>query len=342
MTGSASVLHACTIVSKNYLSYARVLARSFLDHHPGGRFFVLLVDRLDGYFDPAEEPFELIELEALGNLPDVKALLFKYTVLEANTAVKPFLLEHLFEQEGLQRLIYLDPDILVLRPLDILSDVLDRHPIALTPHLTAPIEDDRHPDELAILRSGTYNLGFIGLAKRDPVDRFLTWWQRRVIERCVVRVEEGLFVDQKWIDLVPGFYPEVGIIHHPGYNVAYWNLHCRRVEIGDQVRVNGEPLAFFHFSGVEPDRPESVSRHQNRFRLGDLGDLRQLFERYVGLLRDAGMAETRRWPYAFASFDNGVAIPNLVREQYLSLGEGRSRFGDPFTTGGRREATGIG
>ncbi len=33
MTGSASVLHACTIVSKNYLSYARVLARSVLDHH---------------------------------------------------------------------------------------------------------------------------------------------------------------------------------------------------------------------------------------------------------------------------------------------------------------------
>ena len=334
MTGSASVLHACTIVSKNYLSYARVLARSFLDHHPGGRFFVLLVDRLDGYFDPAGEPFELIELDALENLPDVKALLFKYTVLEANTAVKPFLLEHLFAQEGLERLIYLDPDILVLRPLDVLSDVLDRNAIALTPHLTAPIDDDRHPDELAILRSGAYNLGFIGLAKRDPVERFLTWWQRRVIERCVVRVEEGLFVDQKWIDLVPGFYPDVGIIHHPGYNVAYWNLHCRRVEIGDQIRVNGEPLAFFHFSGVEPDRPESVSRHQNRFRLGDLGDLRQLFERYIGLLRAAGMAETRRWPYAFASFDNGVAIPNLVREHYLSLGEERSRFGDPFATDG--------
>ena len=334
MTHSESVLHACTIVSKNYLSYARVLARSFLDHHPGGRFFVLLVDRLDGYFDPADEPFELVELEALENLPDVKALVFKYTVLEANTAVKPFLLEHLFAKEGLQRLIYLDPDILVLRALDHLRDVLDRYAIALTPHLTAPIEDDRHPDELAILRSGAYNLGFIGLAKRGPVDRFLTWWQHRVLERCVVRVEEGLFVDQKWIDLIPGFYPDVGIIHHPGYNVAYWNLHCRRVEIGDQIRVNGEPLAFFHFSGVEPDRPESVSRHQNRFRLGDLGDLRQLFERYIGLLRAAGMAETRRWPYAFASFDNGVEIPNLVRAQYLSLGEERSRFGNPFATDG--------
>lgn len=340
MTDDLPPLNACTIVSKNYLSYARVLARSFLDHHPGGRFFVLLVDRIDGHFDAAAEPFELIEVEALENVADVKTLLFKYTVLEANTAVKPFFLEQLFSKEGLERLIYLDPDILVVRPLDHLRNVLEQNAIALTPHLTAPIEDDAFPDELAILRSGTYNLGFIGLAKRDPVDKFLKWWQGRVLDRCVVRVEEGLFVDQKWIDLVPGFYAGVGIIHHPGYNVAYWNLHCRRVEVGemlaesDGVRVNGEPLAFFHFSGVQPDLPEIVSRHQNRFTLDNLGDLRQLFEHYVALLRDAGLEATRNWPYAFARFDNGVVVPNVARAQYLALGEGRRQFGDPFATDG--------
>ena len=340
MTGGRPPLHACTIVSKNYLSYARVLARSFLDHHPGGRFFVLLVDRIDGYVDAAAEPFELIEVEALENIADIKALLFKYTVLEANTAVKPFFLEQLFAAEGLERLIYLDPDILVLRPLDHLRDVLEQNAIALTPHLTAPIEDDAFPDELAILRSGTYNLGFIGLAKRGPVDQFLTWWQGRVLDRCVVRVEEGLFVDQKWIDLVPGFYPDVGIIHHPGYNVAYWNLHCRHVDMDrmvegdDDIRVNGEPLAFFHFSGLQPDLPEVVSRHQDRFTLDDLGDLRRLFERYIALLRDAGLAETRAWPYAFECFDNGVAIPALARAHYQSLGQGTRQFGDPFTTDG--------
>ena len=339
MSGSRTVLHACTIVSKNYLSYARVLARSFLDHHPGGRFFVLLVDRIDGRFDAAAEPFELVEVENLETILDVKALLFKYTVLEANTAVKPFFLEHLFAKEGLERLVYLDPDILVLRPLDHLSDILEQQAIALTPHLTAPIEDDAFPDELAILRSGTYNLGFIGLVKCDTVDQFLTWWQGRVLDRCVVRVEEGLFVDQKWIDLVPGFYPNVGIIHHPGYNVAYWNLHCRHVETGGMadgrdVRVNGEPLAFFHFSGVQPELLEIVSKHQNRFRLGDLGDLRHLFEHYTALLRTAGLSETSGWPYAFEHFDNGVRIPNLARAQYLSLGQDRSRFGDPFATDG--------
>ena len=121
-----------------------------------------------------------------------------------------------------------------------------------------------------------------------------------MLDRCVVRVEEGLFVDQKWIDLVPGFYPDVGIIHHPGYNVAYWNLHCRHVDMDrmvegdDDIRVNGEPLAFFHFSGLQPELPEVVSRHQDRFTLDDLGDLRRLFERYIALLQGRGIGGDAR------------------------------------------------
>ena len=34
---------ACTIVSPNYLAYARTLSASYLAQHPGHRFFVLLV-----------------------------------------------------------------------------------------------------------------------------------------------------------------------------------------------------------------------------------------------------------------------------------------------------------
>jgi len=326
-------LNACTIVSKNYLPFARVLARSYTEHHPEARFFVLLVDRVDGCFEPATEPFELVDVASLGGIPDLAAFLFQYTVLEVNTAVKPFLLEHLLVEHRLERLLYLDPDILVLRRLEEVERALDQAAIVLTPHLTAPLEDDRHPDELAILRSGAYNLGFIALADRPPVRDYLAWWQSRVRDRCVVRVEEGLFVDQKWVDLVPGMFEGVRILRDPGLNVAYWNLHCRRVTMGAPPLVNGQPLAFFHFSGVEPDNLESVSKHQDRFRLADLGELRQLFERYRALLVDNGFREARSWPYAWARFDNGVAIPDCVRALYLELGEERRRFGDPFVAG---------
>ncbi len=333
MSSRVPPLSGCTIVSKNYLPYARVLARSFLEHHPGGRFFTLLVDRVDDYFVPATEDFELVVVEDLKNIPSVTSLLFQYTVLEANTAVKPFFLEHLMEHEGIERLVYLDPDILVVRQLDLLSERLEAESILLTPHLTAPIDDRAFPGEVDILRVGTYNLGFIALANRPPVRGLLRWWQARLADRCVVRLDDGLFVDQKWMDLVPGFHPEVGIIHHPGYNVAYWNLNARRVEMGNPIRVNGEPLCFFHFSGVEMDYPDKLSKHQNRFTLTGRQELRPLFERYLSLIREAGFETSRHWPYAYAKFDNGVAIPDLARAFYLSLDSASERFGNPFATG---------
>jgi glycosyltransferase involved in cell wall biosynthesis len=327
-------LVACTIVSKNYLPFARVLARSFLRHHPGSRFVVCLVDRIDGAFDPAGEPFEVVEAETLP-IEDFTDFCFKYTILELNTAVKPAFLRRLFERpDAAPKLVYFDPDIVVYRRLDELSALLDRHAVVLTPHLDRPIEDDLLPGEVQILQSGSYNLGFLALSGAERSLPLLEWWHRRVYDRCVVDVPKGLFVDQKWMDLVPGLHDGVHVLRDPGYNVAYWNLHGRNVEGSlDDPRCNGRPLVFFHFSGVDPEALGRVSKHQNRFTLGDVGGARALYEDYRDRLLAAGYRETRAWPYAWAAFDNGVAIPDVARSFYHSLGRSRRRFGDPFRIG---------
>jgi glycosyltransferase involved in cell wall biosynthesis len=326
----------CTIVAKNYLAFARVLAGSLRRHHPGARVVVLLVDRVDSTFDAGAEPFEVVEAESLGNIPDFPAFAFKYSLLEISTAVKPFFLARLLEQQGVGKLVYLDPDIQVFRPLDRIAELLDQHAILLTPHLTDPIEDDLHPSELAILQAGAYNLGFLALARGPQTAKLLAWWQARVYDQCVVDIEKGLFVDQKWMDLAPGLFAGVHVLVDPGYNVAYWNLHGRRVTLtsAEPPRVNGGPLYFFHFSGVDPDELGPVSRHQNRFTLGSLGEARRLFLDYRELLLRAGYRETAAWPYAYARFDNGVSIPDAARQLYFSLGPRRTRFGDPFATAG--------
>ena len=331
-SGGARVA-ACTIIAKNYLPFARLLASSFRRFHPEAPFFVLLVDRVGGRFDPAAEPFELIEVESLSEIPELRSFLFRYTMLEISTAVKPFLIQHLFARPGIEKLVYLDPDILLYRSLDELAEILDRRAIVLTPHLTEPIEDDRHPSELAILQSGAYNLGFLALRRSETVDRFLAWWGERLVEHCRVDVERGLFVDQKWIDLVPGLFPDVHVLVSPAYNVAYWNLHSRRVSAGPPPRVDGEELVFFHFSGFDPEDAGRVSKHQNRFTLGTVGEAKALYLDYRERLLAAGYVECRGWPYAFGRFDDGVAIPDLARGLYLSLGPSRRRFGDPFANG---------
>jgi len=325
-------LAACTIVSKNYIALARTLASSFLKFHPDVPFFVLLVDKVDGYFEPKIEGFHLIDINAL-DIPDEDSFCFKYNILELNTAVKPYFLSHLFNKFSFKKLIYFDPDILITEKVSHLFELLDTFSIILIPHITEPIDDDLKPSELDLLQAGTYNLGFIALAKTSATQKLLSWWQNRVYEQCLLAPERGMHVDQKWIDLVPGLFDKVFIMRAPGYNVAYWNLHSRRVEFRDgRIRVNDDLCYFFHFSGFDPLNISMVSKHQNRFTLEDLGEAARLFEQYRDLLLANGHEQAKNWPYAFGHFDNGVKIPAIARIMYHSLGAKRKEFGNPFST----------
>ena len=50
----------CTIIARNYLAHARVLARSYSEHHPGQRLQVLVIDDRDGTLTQADELFDTI------------------------------------------------------------------------------------------------------------------------------------------------------------------------------------------------------------------------------------------------------------------------------------------
>jgi len=330
-------LAICTIIAKNYLSFARVLTDSFLEHNPGGKVFVLLVDKVDGYFDPHLEKFHLVTMDELG-IPEMEQILFQYNVVEACTGLKPYFLDYLFNKYNLRKLAYFDPDILITANLNELAELLDEYSVILTPHMLEPIplNDQHKPREIDLLHVGTYNLGFIALADNPTAMKLLRWWHERLSKMCVwVDPSRVLFNDQKWIDLVPGYFDGVCILRDPCYNVAYWNLQSRQVELNEgKVKVNGHPLKFFHFSGFNPDNINQISVYQNRFTLDKLKHLRPLFEEYKGRLLANGYKETRDWPYAFDYFDNGIKIINPVRQQYLSLGEKVLEFGNPFSTQG--------
>jgi glycosyltransferase involved in cell wall biosynthesis len=324
---------ACTIIAKNYLSMARVLAESWNQFHPNSPLFVLLLDSPRGYFDPELEPFKTVEITELG-VPNLEGFLFKYAILEASTAVKPYLLRYLFQTQGIQKLLYLDPDIQLLSSLSTLRDYLDDYNILLTPHLTNPLPSDgQHPTDHSIMQSGSYNLGFLGLRNGEITRNLLDWWCEKLYHHCVVAIEKNLFVDQRWMDMVPGFYPGVRICREPGYNIAYWNVHERHVEGNPGTyTVNGKPAYFFHYSGYDVDEPQKVSKHQTRYkRVSDLGETRHLYARYRQRVLANGWNETKNWKYDHNFFDNGVPIPHAARRYYWGLGPDVAHLGDPFT-----------
>lgn len=326
-----SVPAICTIVSKNYLAHARALVESYFRHHPGGRAFVLLADRIDGYFDPKAEKFMLIEAADLG-IPAFDQMAFRYNITEFNTAVKPFFLEYLFERYELPELIYFDPDIYIYAPLTELARKLKDHPIVLIPHITDFLDDGRQPDDVYILRAGVHNLGFIGLRDGTDSRRLLNWWKARLLRDCVIDFPRGVFVDQRWLDLVPGVFGNACVFRDAGHNVAYWNLSHRHLTCEEGLwKCNGVPLVFFHFSGLPMNELSAVSKHQDRISLSERPELRPLFQAYSDRLFSNGFAEVRTWPYAYGRFDNGEPIADAVRCLWRDT-DGETRWPNPFET----------
>src|SRR5688572_17830907 len=113
-----------TIGSKNYLSYVRTLFDSVARAHPEYQLFLCLADRADGYFDPAAEPYTIVEAERIG-ISDFCDFALRYDIMELNTAIKPFMFRWMFDSTNLDAIIYLDPDIHVYSRLDHLETVLD-------------------------------------------------------------------------------------------------------------------------------------------------------------------------------------------------------------------------
>jgi glycosyltransferase involved in cell wall biosynthesis len=334
--GTSPKRGACTIIAKNYLAFARTLAQSFLSFHPDNKFYVLIVDEIEGYLKPAEECFETISLNDL-EIPDLPSLCFKYDIKELCTAVKPYLLDYLIRKKSIERMLYIDPDVLITAPLKQLYEELEIYDIVLTPHLDTDYPDDGLlPDDGYILRAGVFNLGFIGINSSENAASFLTWWKNKLYNGCVVDVPNGYFVDQKFIDLAPIFFGNILVEKDTGYNVAYWNLHSREISRDNGPWLcNGRPMYFFHFSGFTPESseisdyiPGDISRHS----FSNRSDLGPLFNEYKELLVRNGHRTVRTWPYTFAYFTTGEAIPPELRIQYRNCPSEWLSYGNPFNS----------
>ncbi len=273
----------CTIIAPNYLSQAISLGRSLAQHMPDVAYRILVLkDSSDN--SPIQQILESKDYKKEQNINhsvmslqevdwlsfDLLGAINKYDLLEFATSVKPALLRSLL-LEGWERVTYLDPDIQVFKGFtELLSSA---ESISLTPHILSdyPI-DEKLPNQQSILYAGTYNLGFISCTQ--AAKDFLDWWAWKLENFCTLEIREGYHVDQRWVDWAPAF-AKTQIIHEPGLNVAYWNLHERSIKrTKDHYQVfvddNFSPLYFFHFSGFSDFKNFHLSKHLTRVFSGEI------------------------------------------------------------------------
>jgi hypothetical protein len=311
-----------TSAALNYLPKVRLLFESVRAHHPDWELHLCLAEELQPGFDPGlPEGATVHPLSSLG-IPAWRSWTFAHSLMELATAIKPFLLHALLDR--VDAVVYLDPDIVVFSPLHEIVDGLAAGTVLLTPHQVqaAGDEADVVAHEMCTLQHGVYNLGFIGVPATPEGRRMADFWRRRTYSFCRDAIPDGVFTDQRWIDLVPAYFDRVRILRDTRLNVAPWNIAQRTMTgaVPDALEVDGKPLGFFHFSQVDAYGDDIAEpRHVAA---------RALVAWYRGRTEQAGR---RAWP--LAAFRDGTPIQEAQRLVYRQRADLQAAFPDPYSVG---------
>src|SRR5271169_5582292 len=95
-----------TIVTRNYLHFARALEISVRRVHPEADVIVCLVDKPPTDWQRDKEPFKVLFARELG-IQNWNQFLFQYTPFELTCALKPFFLKHVLSTTDINKLLYL-------------------------------------------------------------------------------------------------------------------------------------------------------------------------------------------------------------------------------------------
>ena len=321
---------ACTVVTRNHLAHARVLAESFLEHNPGWRFAVLIVD------DPEErvgagEPFDVLRPQDVGvdRARHLRAAMM-YGAQGRASSMKATLLRSLIDAGAPAALLF-DADIRVYAPLEPVAELAEAHGLVLSPHVHDPVAPGPVVDfERMLLASGVFNGGFVacGAGGRG----FLDWWDAR--SRSGSRDDDSArqFFSQNWLTLAPSFFDH-HVLRDRGCNVMGWNVLDRDVAwTGDRPTVDGGPLRFFHFAGrFDPDHPGRLSSDPVVAAawpdLADRPGIARLCRDYAGALIAHGHRDVRDLPGRFTALGDGTPIDDVMRVAYRRAAAARDRGG---------------
>ncbi len=316
---------------------AEALRESLKKHYPNLDFTVLVTDRCDSEKRKAASrlPARVLFADDLG-IPFLDLLREWYCSFEVCNILRPYLIRHLMKKWKAGKVIYLDADIYVTNRFDEVEKKLDRHFCALTPHVLKPYPlDNQIPNDLSLLNYGIYNSGFQAFRNHRKSFNVLEWLFPRLL-LYGFNDPPYLFVDQKFLPLAEALFPDTFCrVEHPGYNIAYWNLHERAIRrIKNRYTANGQDAIFFHFSGYNPAHPREWTQRGKKkdpvqpgnrtgaMRVPQKDSLRALnhvLEEYGNLLKECFARFPEKVEKKTASAKRGKSKERFYRQIYPKL-----------------------
>lgn len=325
---SYSVFTVCNIA---YLPKALVLANSLM-YYDQKKLKVVLFDKKQEFRHP-NEMIEILWVEELG-VPNWRQLAFMYDIIEFSTSLKAFIAKQLLQDY--EKVIFLDPDICLYSSVDPILKDLESNPILLTPHYTTPQPSTDGESDLAMMRFGSFNLGFFAVSRSKETLEFLRWWKQRCVDFCFMESQFGLSTDQKWVAIAPCLFESLKISFNLGYNVAPWNTFERLISknIQGTYQINNRfQLIFFHFSNFDPQDPQYLNKRGSSQTSADYPVLQELANEYSGRLIEYS-SKVDAVPYTFDKMSDGSYISPTLRRAYAAVRHELPTEHDPFDSMG--------
>lgn len=323
----------CTVVTNQYLTLAITMAKSVKKMDKNAKIVVCLVEEDLSYASQFASFFDDIVLAKHLGISNFYSFIFKHNSFEAPCACKPRIIKYSMDKfPSEHHFIYIDSDVKVFSGFDKINNLLNQYAIILTPHI---LKEDEF--EFVLYPCGAFNAGFLALNRSDEAIQFLNWWMKKVEENCYFEIENGLFVDQKWLDLVPAYYKGAYILKDPGYNVASWNLTERDLQ-GDLVRgvkANNHDLIFFHFSGILRLK-QDYHLHIRKFEKNNQSPVYSIINNYLEDLVSNGHNFGKEIPWSYDRFSSGEVINNKSRVVYRRNIGKFSKIVNPFLKSNKR------
>lgn len=288
---------AFTVTPESGLAAATVLARSYLEHHPGHRFAIAVLDGADGVQN--EDGITLLGPDRFGLTEDeFLALATAHTPPQLAAAVKPWLLRTLLADAP--SVTYLSPTSLVLGPLP------EATGLTVAPHFLRPVTgSDAESDEAGLIGAGVHNPGFLTVTGPELAEL----WIEAVLGYRAIRFDREAFCDQEWFDRAVSHFPRT-TVSDPAVGFTTWNAF-------ERVGVAPKVVDLFGFDPETPWVLSELCANRPATLLSDRPDLRDLTADYAERLTGAGrLSKADVLPSWLEELPDGTPLTPLMREVY--------------------------
>jgi hypothetical protein len=250
-TNQPKIEHFCTLFDHKFLPMGMSLHQSLMTHAKFFHLWIICMDEL------VEEQLKLLALPQVSLIPlqaietpELLAVKAKRSRGEYCWTMTPFTFTAVFNrQPDIERVTYLDADLYFFRNPQILLNEFDEsgRDVLITEHGYAPEYDQT-------LFAGRFCVQFLTVKNNENGLNIISWWQKKCLEWCYGKLEDGKFGDQKYLDTcIVLFFDKIWISQQKENILAPWNINCFSKYLGGKLN----PV-FYHFHGLRIVSPNKI------------------------------------------------------------------------------------